>query len=69
MFVDCKFHWSFKSTRVQTWHCALCSRNEVKNKVESDPTNLEGISALKKYAKRRTAAVNDVAYAILAAMS
>lgn len=37
---------------------------QVENEVENDPTNLEGISALKKSAKRRTAAVNGLAYAI-----
>lgn len=51
---------SFKRIRKQTWYCTLCFRSEVEN----DPTNLEGISALKKSAKRRTAAVNGLAYAI-----
>lgn len=51
---------SFKRIRKQTWYCTLCFRSEVEN----DPTNLEGISALKKSAKRRTAAVNGLVYAI-----
>lgn len=51
---------SFKRIRRQTWYCTLCFRNEVEN----DPTNLEGISVLKKSAKRRTAAGNGLAYAI-----
>lgn len=50
---------SFKRIRRQTWYCTLCFRSEVEN----DPTYLEGISALKKSAKR-TAAVNGLAYAI-----
>lgn len=51
---------SFKRIRKQTWYCTLCFRSEVEN----DPTNLEGISALTKSAKRRTAAVNGLVYAI-----
>lgn len=47
-------------------YCILCFRSEVDN----DPINLESISALKKSVKRRTAAVNYLAfaYAFLVAM-